>query len=77
MKSFEYQIENHLFIDKSKVAGNGLFTSKDIKKGNVAFVMKGPKVIFHPTIKKRLVSFLTLLELVRIYILTQYLLMFI
>ena len=52
MKSFEYQIENHLFIDKSKVAGNGLFTSKDIKKGNVAFVMKGPKVIFHPTNKE-------------------------
>lgn len=47
-KTYEYEIENHLFADKSSVAGTGLFTSKDIKKGDVAFVMKGPKIKFHP-----------------------------
>ncbi len=52
MKSFEYQIENHLFIDESKVAGKGLFTSKDIKEGEVAFVMKGPKIKYHPNNKE-------------------------
>jgi len=47
-KSFEYEIENYLFADESKIAGKGLFTSKSIKKGDVAFVMKGPKFVFHP-----------------------------
>jgi len=51
-ESFEYEIENHLFADKSPVAGTGLFTSKDIKEGEVAFVMKGPKIKYHPKNKE-------------------------
>jgi len=51
-KAFNYQIENHLFADESKIAGNGLFTSKAIKKGEVAFIMKGPKIKYHPTNKE-------------------------
>lgn len=47
-RTYEYNIENHLFVNESNIAGTGLFTSKDIKKGEVAFVMKGPKIKFHP-----------------------------
>jgi len=47
-KAYNYQIENHLYADESKIAGKGLFTSKDIKKGEVAFIMKGPKIKFLP-----------------------------
>lgn len=50
--NFEYGIENHLYADESEIAGKGLFTSKKIKQGEAAFVMKGPKVIFHPRDKK-------------------------
>ena len=52
VKAFNYQIENYLFADESKIAGRGLFTSKDIKKGEVAFVMKGPKFKYHPNNKE-------------------------
>lgn len=47
-KILDYQIENHLYADVSRIAGKGLFTSKEIKKGEVAFVMKGPQIKFHP-----------------------------
>ena len=47
-KSYDFHIENHLYADESSIAGTGLFTSKNIKKGEVAFIMKGPKIKFHP-----------------------------
>lgn len=51
-KSMNYEIETHLYAGPSKIAGNGLFTSKKINKGEVAFVMKGPKIYFHPRNKE-------------------------
>ena len=43
-----FEIENHLYVDKSVIAGAGLFTSKSFRQGEVVFVMKGPKIHFKP-----------------------------
>lgn len=51
-KSIGYNVENYLYSDDSNIAGKGLFTSRKIKKGEVAFIMKGPKIVFHPSNKK-------------------------
>lgn len=45
-------IEKHLFVKKSDFAGMGLFTSKKIKAGEVAFVLKGKKFYFSPKNKE-------------------------
>jgi hypothetical protein len=47
-KNSEYEIEKYLYNDKSSIAGTGLFSTKDFKKGEVAFVMKGEIIKFHP-----------------------------
>lgn len=51
-KNSEYDIEDYLYNDKSSIAGTGLFSTKDFKKGEVAFVMKGKKIKFHPKNKE-------------------------
>ncbi len=48
----KYDIEPHLFVKQSPVAGNGLFTSRSFKKGDAVFVMKGPTINFHPKNKE-------------------------
>ncbi len=45
-------IEEHLYVESSKVAGKGLFTSKKILKGDVAFVLKGKKINYSPKNKE-------------------------
>jgi hypothetical protein len=48
----KYEIEDHLYVSKSKIAGLGLFTSKDIKKGELAFTLKGKRIKFQPKTKE-------------------------
>lgn len=52
METKSYDIEDYLYTKESKVAGEGLFTSKSFKKGDTVFVMKGPKVNFYPKNKE-------------------------
>lgn len=51
-----YEIEDHLYVSDSSIAGKGIFTSKDIKKGQVAFVLKGPLVHFAPRNKEEAIN---------------------
>jgi len=43
--------EKHLYTKNSKINGVGLYTSCQIKNGEVAFILKGKKIFFHPTNK--------------------------
>lgn len=43
-----YDIEDHLYVSDSSIAGKGIFTSRDIRKGEVAFVLKGPQIYYAP-----------------------------
>lgn len=51
-KNMIYDIEPHLYTGESSVAGKGLFTSKDIKKGELGFTLKGPELYFLPKNKE-------------------------
>ncbi len=44
--------ETHIYSAKSNIAGKGLFTSKFIKKNELAFVMQGPIINYHPINKE-------------------------
>ena len=52
MRKKQYEIEPHLYVSDSKVAGKGLFTSKKINKDEPAFIMKGPIIKFSPNSKE-------------------------
>lgn len=46
------EVEDHLFVSKSTVAGMGLFTTQPVRKGEVAFTLKGTRIKFSPKNKE-------------------------